>query len=132
MEWSEEVTPVPQIGRSPGASEDQIRASAESLGLEFPGFYAEVLRECNGFTTDKGLLLYSAEDLAERNETFEVRAYAPGFLAIGDDSGGRSILIALDGSATVYIVDQGSMDPDEFIEVSPDLLEWLHQGAELP
>ena len=78
------------------------------------------------------MLLYSTDDLAERNETFEVREYAPGHLAIGDDSGGRSILIGLDGSRAVYLVDQGSMDPDDFIEISPDFSEWLDQGAELP
>jgi hypothetical protein len=117
---------------NPGASDDQIQEAARTLGVEFPGFYSDFLRRSNGAGPEGNLLLYSTDDIAERNETFQVQEYAPGYLAIGDDSGGRSILIGLAGSPTVYIVDQGSMDPDDFIEVSPDFAEWLNQGGELP
>ena len=117
--------------RNLGASEDQIRVSAEALGVELPGFYVEFLRRSNGFDPRDRVVLYSTDDLPERNETFEVQAYAPRFLAIGDDSGGRSILIALDGSPAVYVVDQGSMDRDEFAEVHPDFAMWLAQGCSL-
>jgi hypothetical protein len=76
--------------------------------------------------------MYSSGEVFERNETFEVSTYAPDFFAVGDDSGGRSVLIPFDGSG-VYFVDQGSMDPDDFLEVSQSLTEWISTaGASLP
>ncbi len=129
MTWAQ--TP-PGSGESPGASEAQIRSAAQALGVELPGFYADFLRRSNGLEPQDRVLLYSTDDLPERNETFEVRQYAPGFLAIGDDSGGQAILIALDGSPAVYMVDHGSMDPDDVVQVSPGFVAWLDQGTELP
>lgn len=116
----------------PGASEAQIQAAAQALGVELPAFYADFLRRSNGLDPVGRVLLYSTDDLAERNETFGVRTYAPGYLAIGDDSGGRAILIALDGPPAVFVVDHGSMDPDDFAEAGPDLVGWLDEGAALP
>jgi hypothetical protein len=115
-----------------GATEAQIQAASRALGVDLPAYYAEFLRRTDGLGPEGSLVLYAADDLAERNETFEVQEYAPGYLAIGDDSGGRSILIALDGSPRVFIVDQGSMDPDDFEEVAPDFAEWIERGAPLP
>lgn len=114
-----------------GATEAQIQAASRALGVHLPAYYAEFLRRTNSLGPEGSLVLYAVDDLAERNETFEVRAYAPGYLAVGDDSGGRSILIALDGSPRVFIVDQGSMDPDDFEEVAPNFAEWIEQGAPL-
>ncbi|MBB4637813.1 SMI1/KNR4 family protein [Longimicrobium terrae] len=119
-------------GGNLGAAEDQMLAAAQELGVDFPDFYTAFLRRRNGIGPEGNLLLYSTDDIVERNETFEVQTYAPGYLAIGDDSGGRSLIIGLDGSPTVYLVEQGSMDPDDFLEVSPDFAAWLDQGAPLP
>lgn len=110
----------------------RIRAAEEALGARLPAFYANFLRRTDGLGPEGSVVLYSTDDLAERNETFEVQAYAPGFLAIGDDGGGRSLLIALDGSTSVFIVDQGSMDPDDFEEVAPDFTDWIERGMPLP
>lgn len=115
-----------------GATEAQIQGAARALGVDLPAYYGEFLRRTNGLGTEGSLVLYAADDLAERNETFEVQEYAPGYLAIGDDSGGQSILIALDGSPRVFVVDQGSMDPDDFEEVAPDFAEWIERGGPLP
>jgi hypothetical protein len=38
--------------------------------------------------------VYGVADLAERNATFETAGYCPGFLLIGDDSGGRGFLLS--------------------------------------
>lgn len=56
------------------------------------------------------VLLYGAKDIEERNTTYEVQAYVPGWIAIGDDSGGQAILMKLDGSHGVYFCDHGALD----------------------
>ncbi|MNF09415.1 hypothetical protein D3C80_2100740 [compost metagenome] len=56
--------------------------------------------------------------------------YAPGYLAIGDDSGGRSILISFT-SECVCLVGQGSMDSDDFEMIGNSLACWLSKGCML-
>jgi hypothetical protein len=75
------------------------------------------------------VLLYAAEELAERNRTFEVAVYAPGWLMIGDDSGGRGFIIDMSGrDRRVLIVDHGSMVPADGYPVGNSLVEWLAAG----
>lgn len=59
------------------------------------------------------VLLYSVHNLIERNSTFETKAYCPGYLAIGDDSGGRAFVIPFEKwTGSVFVVDQGDMTED--------------------
>ena len=47
----------------------------------------------------------------ERNETYQIREYCPGFLGIGDDSGGQIFLLSLtDGR--ISMGGSGSLLPD--------------------
>jgi hypothetical protein len=90
-----------------------------------PG-YIELLNSRGGNLIGSSTMIYCADDVIERNETFESKKYCPGFLAIGDDSGGIAFVIALgNDSSPVYAVDQGSMQPEDFTEVSPSIGLWL-------
>ena len=82
----------------------------------------------NGIVFENGLVIYSSEDVLERNATFEVEKYAPGFFAIGDDSGGRSILIHLNEPG-VFIVDQGNMGPADMRKIGDSLPCWIKDGC---
>lgn len=65
------------------------------------------------------VVLYGQTDLTERNETFEVQSYLPGWVAIGDDGGGTAILLQLNGSPSVFRCGHGaigSADPERFAE----------------
>lgn len=71
------------------------------------------------------VLLYGKEDIEERNATYEVQLYMPGWVAIGDDSGGAALLMRLDGSACVYRCDHGglgSIDPEP---VARSFSDWM-------
>lgn len=115
-----------------GASESSIQEVGSLLGFKLPECYARLVRLSDGVESETGLVIYGVSDVVERNATFEVAEYAPGYLAIGDDSGGRSVLVPLVGPCIVYIVDQGSLDPDDFEKVASDLLDWLSGGGEVP
>src|SRR5262249_39707293 len=70
----------------------------------------------------------------ERNNTLEVARYASGYLAVGDDSGGRALLLSAAGDGVW--VDMGSMDPALGEPLSKSFLTWLEAGlpeeVELP
>ncbi|MCJ8207431.1 SMI1/KNR4 family protein [Pseudomonas sp. RGM2987] len=111
-------------------SDDQLAELQIKFNVSFPSDYVSLLKWRNGFSLNNGLFIYSSDELVERNAAFEVDRYASGYLAIGDDSGGRSIMIPLIGEG-VYVVDQGSMDPDDFEKISTSLANWVAKGCAL-
>jgi len=104
----EHLTATSEVNRP--APAQLIGALEAELAKSLPAAYRDLLLAADGMLFDNGLVLYPASQIRERNETFEVEKYAPGFLAIGDDSGGRAIMISLD-SEGVFVVGIGRMDP---------------------
>ncbi len=113
--------------------EDHFIHDAESaLRLPFPEHYLRFLKQSNGF--DANLLrLYPVDELLERNLTYEVEQYCPGFINIGDDGGGQAILIksALSSDIGVYLVGHGVMSPDFMEIIGSDFISWLEEGCPL-
>lgn len=112
-----------------GAADDQAISDLElQVGYRLPESYVALLKLANGFSLGNGLVIYSSSDVLERNVTFEFDIYLNSFLAIGDDSGGRSFLISLkfDG---VFMVYQGDPDPDEVICISSSIISWVADGC---
>ena len=73
------------------------------------------------------VLIYSLEEIIERNETFEVKEFCPGYLAIGDDSGGSAIVLCLE-TGNIGIVDHGSMMPGDIHSLADCFQEWQATG----
>ena len=73
---------------------------------------------------------YAADEIVERNETYETRAYCPGYLTLGDDGGGRAVVVhgAL-APPTVFVVGHGSMREADFVVVGGGLREWIDGGC---
>jgi hypothetical protein len=69
------------------------------------------------------VLLYGQDCIEERNGTYEVQLYMPGWIAIGDDNGGQAILMKLDGSHAVYLCDHGALG-----SLTPELIHDSFQG----
>ena len=102
-------------------------------GSTLPLEYSRLLISHGGQIIGEQVLFYSAQDIIERNETYEKKKYSPGYLSIGDDSGGRAVVIPLcKDSAPVYLVDHGYMDPDGFLLVSNNLSEWFNAQCPVP
>ncbi|UZE26162.1 SMI1/KNR4 family protein [Pseudomonas sp. B21-056] len=109
-------------------SNTQLVELQSKLNVQLPRAYVQLLETANGFSLRNGLVIYSSDELVERNDTLEVEKYAPGYLVIGDDSGGRSIVVSYTDES-VFLVDQGSMDPDDFEKISLSLSEWVSGGC---
>jgi hypothetical protein len=86
-----------------------------------------------GFPRPDGLLLYGQDDLIGRNDTFEVARYLPGYLLIGDDSGGRGVFVHYVLPAyPVYICDLGVLAEEELVPLAPTLHHWVELNCPFP
>jgi hypothetical protein len=117
--------------REPGTSA-KIKEIESRLGKNFPVNYVQFLKQTDGFDSDE-VRLYPIDEIEERNATYEVDKYCPGFINIGDDGGGSAIMIknATFQDCKVYLVGHGVMTP-EFMEIiGSDFVEWLEAGCPL-
>lgn len=73
---------------------------------------------------------YALDEIVERNQTYETREYCPGYLTLGDDGGGRAVVVhgALT-PATVFAVGHGSMSEADFVAVGAGLRAWIDSGC---
>lgn len=115
---------------NPPASEQAIAEAEFALGKTFPPEYRSLLLAADGFILQTGIGIYGTDEVEERNKTFEVEVYAPGYLAIGDDSGGRVVLLRYEDSG-VYLVHQGIMAPQRMKLVANSLTEWVESSCEI-
>ena len=98
---------------------DEINTVEGEFKVKFPLIYVDFILNYNGVLFDNGVSIYSIDDIYQRNLDFEVQEYIEVFIAIGDDSGGRCIMLCLSNSS-VYYLDQGSMDVDDIELISLD------------
>ncbi|MFZ6801339.1 SMI1/KNR4 family protein [Undibacterium sp. Di24W] len=112
---------------------EKIAEVEEWLGLRLPEQYAKFLLEHPEKILGERVLLYSVDDLIERNSIYETKAYCPGHLVIGDDSGGRAFIIPIDKwTGSVFIVDHGDMTEDGCTLVTTNFDDWINNDCALP
>ncbi|WP_432113133.1 hypothetical protein [Streptomyces sp. S1] len=111
---------------------DVMRARAETE-VNLPAPLVALWSVRDGLLTESGVAVYSAVDIGERNATYEVAQYAPGFLLVGDDSGGRGFLLrADDPDSAVFSSGLGDLDPADFDVVSADFASWIESLGPAP
>ncbi|MEV5200888.1 SMI1/KNR4 family protein [Streptomyces sp. NPDC053720] len=98
---------------------------------------ARLWRSTPGVLLDNGVHVYGPHLIKERNETFEVPRYAPGWVLVGDDSGGDGLFMRRHGRdrTTLYRLGLGAAGEDIGAAGEPvtdDLLGWLRAGGPLP
>jgi hypothetical protein len=91
-----------------------------------------LLYKNNGEFVSEVVRLYALDELEEMNETYQTAEYCPGFITIGDDSGGRAIICDVECSGPLYIVGHGAMTPDCFEKLAPNLAAWKAMKFALP
>lgn len=103
-----------------------IDAFQQALGRSLPAYYLRFLQDGQEGMHGEQVLLYGADSLMERNATYDTALACPGYITIGDDSGGRAVMLALDGTSTaVYLVGHGTMQRDDFELAADDFASWL-------
>ena len=107
-------------------SRQDIHAFEQALGQALPACYRRLLNDGLEGLRGERVLLYGAGSLMERNATYDTQQACPGFITIGDDSGGRAVMLALANESTaVYLVGHGSMQRDDFEPLADDFTAWL-------
>ena len=91
----------------PPASAATIHEVVNSLGVDESIWIARFWTLYNGALLDDQVLIYSTEEIVERNRTYEVDKDFPGQLLVGDDSGGRLVLIDRSVEDKFYLIDSG-------------------------
>ncbi|KRA94532.1 hypothetical protein ASD91_28050 [Pseudomonas sp. Root68] len=89
----------------------------------------------NGALLDDQLLIYSTEEIVERNKTYDIDKDFPGQLLVGDDSGGRLVLIDRSVEDKFYLIGSGDPfldDAEIFFSVEALVAYVLEDGNELP
>ncbi|ORL62998.1 SMI1/KNR4 family protein [Pseudomonas putida] len=113
--------------RHDAAPDKLIEEVAERLGIVTGSWILEFWRKSDGALLNDQVLIYSTSDIEERNDTFEVDKNFKGMVAIGDDSGGRIILIDKNDAGKLWLVDAGSVSleaSDQFVSLD-QLLDFI-------
>jgi hypothetical protein len=103
----------------------------EYIGGKLPNSYKQFLSNHTERFQNDLVALYLPDEIIERNEIYETKIYAPGYINIGDDSGGFAFLLKLgENDPSVYVVGHGSMDPNFMEFVFESFSEWIKSGCE--
>ncbi|QEI08723.1 hypothetical protein FXN63_24905 [Pigmentiphaga aceris] len=94
------------------ASAADIQAMCEQLGLPATCWLGGFWAAHNGAMLNDLVVIYATDDIAERNQTYDVGTSFPDHVSVGDDSGGRLILMPKSGAPRFHLLDAG----DPFIE----------------
>ncbi|MBD8576577.1 SMI1/KNR4 family protein [Pseudomonas syringae] len=117
----------------PPSFNDDFAALERWLGQPLAPALRTHLIQANGASCGEYVCFYAPAELLERNKTYEVQSYCPGWLTIGDDGGGRAVMVSPGlEPATVFLVDHGSMAREEFHAVADELRVWIDQDCPLP
>jgi len=111
----------------PPASSEQLDKLAEALGLQLPDEYRALLAEANGVSANL-VQIYPAGVVPERNATYQVAIYSPGYILIGTLND-FPVLLRAGKSSAVYENDWGAMSPEVMKELAPSLSEWIANGC---
>ncbi|CCN50803.1 hypothetical protein MADA3029_p0029 [Vibrio nigripulchritudo MADA3029] len=111
---------------NPGVDPARLEKREKDSTFDIPKPYLEFLKLSDGLYTGQELVLLELADIEVRNNDYEVQAYLPGHIMIGDDSGGTALVMKLDESG-VYEVDMGVMDIGEMEKSADSLAQLLIQ-----
>ncbi len=114
------------------AREADVQAAESRLGGRFPAPYRAFLHRSDGHQSHDRIVLYALHELDERNETFNVMEFFPNYFAVGDDSGGRLVLLRKgDESAQPWLVGAGALMPDDGRAMGTSWEQWEAAGFPL-
>lgn len=114
-------------------NEEQIIEFQNKYVFVIPNQYQDFLKQQDGCIFDSGVRLYELDELKEMNECLQVQMYQPGYMAIGDDSGGLIFLMKQELNAKeLFVVDIADYDLETaFCKIS-NFKDWFDKGCVIP
>lgn len=103
------------------------------IDFEFSNLYTKFLSEMEEarefLVKNTGIILYSKEDLAERNSTYQIEEFAPDFFLIGQD-GDLAFFIKKDSDDTIYMNDLGALGSFEMKRIASNVYEFVQYSSQ--
>jgi len=104
----------------------------ERLKITFPKPYFDILCDIKAgaifAVAGSGIGLFSYSDIEERNETYEVRAYEPNYLMIGQDGDmGYFINANTPNDHSIYANDLGALGSLPMNKAANDIFELINK-----
>ena len=96
--------------KNPPAITEHINAIATLSDIPPASWLAAFWAISDGAMIEDLIRIYSTAELTERQQTYEIADYFPDHLLIGDDSGGRLILLDRASMTNFYLLDAGCPD----------------------
>lgn len=94
--------------KNPPASAEDIAMAMQLCGIKPDAWITGFWAQCNGAMIEDLVLIYSTDHIAERQETYDIATSFPDHLLIGDDSGGRFVLLERSAEPRFYLQDSGN------------------------
>jgi len=95
------------------AKSSTIKSALLSLGISEGSWLAGFWSLHDGAVLNDLILIYSTADILERNEDYQIASDFPGYYLVGDDSGGRLLLVKNDRPEKFFMIDSGDPILDE-------------------
>lgn len=89
-----------------------------------PSRMIEFWKSYNEVSFENGINIYGLDIATERNRLYEVSTYAPEYILVGDDGGGRGLFIKKNGDLNVFYQDLGALSLP-FFSLNMDFFSWL-------
>lgn len=105
----------------------EIQQLQETLGLELPRQYQELLRESNGVSANL-VEIYPASEVPERNATYEVQQSLPCHFVFGTVNC-FPLLLRKGAESPVYEADWGWMAEEGLRVLGSSLEDWINKGC---
>ena len=106
-------------------SKSQAKTLLNSFQNELPIAYIDFLYHSNGYLFPNSAIIYSSDEMTERNIYHQVNTYLESYVAIGEGDGDELFLMKKKKNATeVYVVDRYS------IAISPLVVEKKYSNIE--
>jgi hypothetical protein len=106
--------------KNPPASIERINAIARLSAIHPTSWLGNFWTVSDGAMIEDLIRIYSTDELVERQQTYEIADYFADHLLIGDDSGGRLILLDRASMMHFYLLDAGCPSIDD-VEVFASL-----------
>jgi hypothetical protein len=94
------------------------------LPVLYDKFLSEMGEDEEFIIESTGIILYSKEDLVERNTTYQIEEWEPDFFMIGQD-GDLAFFIKKDSDDTIYMNDLGALGSIEMKSIATDVYEFV-------
>ncbi|PHN16679.1 hypothetical protein [Pseudomonas sp. ICMP 561] len=94
--------------KNPPASAEDIAMAMQQCDIKPEAWITGFWAQCNGAMIEDLVLIYSTDHIAERQETYDIATSFPDHLLIGDDSGGRFVLLERSAEPRFYLQDSGN------------------------